>query len=183
MTTIVERVYCFLVNNRLEYSITSKSRNKYLVKPLIKGLILDLIIGSLFAYFYSLNLISTFKLFIAILIGQGILFYIPLILLYINYYKSNKRTILKVEEDHFTFITKSTSHVVYIDEIDKVDLHVSIPKKSNRTIWFFWHKYFYIRVFTPSRDFIITCLICEEFSDFYPELNVSRIGHHMPLIK
>ena len=166
----------------MEYRITSKTRNKYLFKPIFLGLILDLIGASLFVYFYSFDLIKSLKLIIAIVVGQSILFYIPLILLYTNYYKRSNRVILIVEKDHFTLIQNSVSHVVYIHEIDKVDLHTSIPNKSNRFIWFFWHKFFYIKIFTSSENFIITCLICEEFDKYYPELRINRVGHHLPLI-
>ncbi|WP_123877497.1 hypothetical protein [Flagellimonas maritima] len=116
----------------------------------------------------------------ALLVGQSILSYIPLLTFYWNYWKENKDSVLEINPDSGTFVFTGEKKIIefYREDIEKVILHMSIPARHGRTIILFWHDFFYAKIFTAKGDIIVTCLLCDTITEYVPEDKVEKTSSH-----
>lgn len=164
----------------MKFSITEREKFKYLYKPLFIGLAIDLIGTLILVKYYSAELIVALKIFLAVLIGQSVLFYIPLLIFYWNYWKKDKNSSFMIDSDGeiFTFTDENKTLEFKKKDIKKAIFHMSIPARHGRTIILFWHDFFYAKIQTTKGDFIVTCLLCDTISEYVPEDKVEKTSSH-----
>ena len=170
------------------YKISRASRLKYFIVPMIVQLILTLIIVVIL-FFASENVDSVrfVKGLVIILSYIMLFFYIPLIIFYYNYSKINKGAIFTIDSSQEVYeYQKENERIIFEkQDIDKIEVHVSIPSYYNRFIWNFWQDFFYSSIqLKNGKSVIITCLMCDNLIDhFNADLIVRKksfIAHCIP---
>ncbi len=164
----------------MEFTISNHRKYRYLYKPLLIGLAADFVIVYLGIWYYNANLSVALQVILAVLIGQSILIYIPLVLFYWNYLKTNKNSVLKIDPyvKTFTFTDGGKTIISAKANILKVTFHMSIPAYHGRTIYLWWHDFFYAKIQTTKGDFIVTCLLCDKLEDYVPEDKIEKKSSH-----
>jgi len=162
----------------MDFKISKKEVNQYLVKPIIIGLLLDLTITVLGSIFYKVDFIFVIKLFLGALLGQIFVFYLPIITFYSNYKRINKNLTLTVIPETKEFIYYDGINKIHFseEEITELRVFVSIPTYHNRTIFLVWYDFFYSKIITSKGEFVITCLICTTLEDYISEDKIKKKG-------
>ena len=168
--------------------ISRASRLKYFIVPMIVQLILTLIIVVII-FFASENVDSVrfVKGWVSILSYIMLLLYIPLIIFYYNYSKINKGAtfIIDSSQEIYEYQKENERILFKRQDIDKIEVHVSIPSYHNRIIWLFWQDFFYSSIqLKNGKNVIITCLMCDNLIDYFDEdmfvRKKSFISHCVP---
>lgn len=155
------------------FKIDKNKKIKYLYKPILIGLAIDCLGTLFFILFCNLDFNTALKVFLAILIGQGILFYGPLLLFYLNYYKLDRKTTLSIIPEKEIVEYRSERQMVDFgfDEIYSIELFLSIPAYDKRPIILYWHSFHIWRINTGNNSILVSCLVCDD------------VLHHLPFIK
>ncbi len=168
------------------FRVTRKDIFKYLVNPLIIGLAIDLIFTIGGTIYYNGDFVFALKIFLAILIGQSILYYVPILIFYINYYKKDRNSIFTYDSYHRTYSFKNDEMDINFseDEIESAHFYLSKPLFDQRTIFLFWHIFYYAKISTVSNNFIVTCLVCDTLDKIIPQEKIEKkwfhISHSIP---
>jgi len=162
----------------MDFKISKREINQYLVKPIIIELLLDILGATLFAFYFQMNLIFAIKIFLGILLGEIFLSYLPIVTFFSNYKRINKNVTLT--------IIPETKEIIYYDGINKIHfleeeitgLHVflSVPAYHNRAIISVWLDFYYSKIITSKGEFVITCLMCTTLEDYISKDKIKKSG-------
>jgi hypothetical protein len=113
-----------------------------------------------------------------------IVYLIPLLILYFNYYKSNNNSTFKINLKNLSYSEKNEIVEFEINEIDKVVLNLSYPLFEKRYRLFFWDEYFYAEIYLKNgKNIIITCLLFDKIETIIPSNLIKRKKRIFPLIR
>ncbi len=169
----------------MTFSITSKDKLKYFIRPLFLGFVLDIILATLFTYYKGADYVMFLKLLLGILIGQSFLFNIPLSVFFYNYLRKDRDTTLTIEGNGESFYYQNRDVKISFTEsdIEKVIFHLSPPLYDKRSTWLYWDDYFYSEIITNEETFKIGCLVINNLEEYIKEDKVERKKVYFPLIK
>lgn len=126
------------------------------------------------------------SLFMLLLFLMFFLF-VPLIIFYYNYSKINKGAIFILDSSQEIYeYQKENERILFKkQDIDKVEVHFSIPSYHKRIVWIFWQHFFYSRIkLKNGKNVIVTCLMCDNLIDHFNEDMIVRkksfISHCVP---
>ena len=172
------------------YKISRASRLKYFIVPMIVQLIitLTLVVINLFTSenVDSVRFVESMARLLLLLMWY---LFVPLIVFYYNYSKKNKDAIFILDSSQGMYEYQNENENERIlfkrQDIDKIEVHVSIPSYHNRIIWLFWQDFFYSSIqLKNGKKVIITCLMCDNLIDhFNADLIVRKksfIAHCIP---
>lgn len=162
----------------MDFKISKKEVNQYLVEPIIIGLLLDILGATLFAFYFQMNLIFALKVFLGILLGEIFLSYLPIITFYSNYRRINKNVTLTIIPETKEFIYYDGINKIHFleEEITGLQVFLSVPAYYNRTIFLVWYDFFYSKLITSKGEFVITCLICTTLEDYISKEKIKKSG-------
>lgn len=169
------------------YTINSKSKFKFFYKPLLGGVLLDLIIVISFYYFKSMSIEKAIKLFLMLFAFMSIFINLPLTILFYSYLKKNKNGKLEIKRENdkniFTLNNDSNQTIFSEDEISKVKFFVTKPVYKNDVRWVFWDEFFYgVIQLHNNNQYIITCLLSEDFNKYIPTNKIQKEVVFFPII-
>lgn len=170
------------------YKISKASRLKYFIVPMIVQLIITLTLVVI--NLYTSNNVGSDRfvesLFMLLLFLMFFLF-VPLIIFYYNYSKINKGAtfIIDSSQEIYEYQKENERILFKKQDIDKIEVHVSIPSYHNRIIWLFWQDFFYSSIqLKNGKNVIITCLMCDNLIDHFDEDMIVRkksfLSHCVP---
>lgn len=152
---------------------------------IIYGVISVIFISFLFNYLYEDDFETFFFLTVLILVvyfGAAVL---PVVMLYTNYIKFNKKTILVLEKDKILVNQKS----IYLNEIKKIKIYATHQHFSghNGVTSLPYNDYFYyIEVITDDAKNILTSLLSydldKDLLKEYPSIPIQNVVRAFPII-
>ena len=158
------------------------NRKIYLSRALF--LCFGIYIGFLILSLYENELNITFKVMGVVVIWSLMVYLIPLLILYFNYYISNKESSFIVGPKSLSYSEKNEIIEFGINEIEKVVLNLSYPLYEKRYRLFFWDEYFYSEIFLKNGEkIIITCLLFDKIETIIPSNLIIRKKRIFPFIK
>ncbi|MBU2525957.1 MAG: hypothetical protein KKC03_05085 [Bacteroidetes bacterium] len=162
----------------MDFKISKDSIKKYLIRPLIIAILIDLILVAGFTVYLDENILFFFKWLVIIIFIQSFTFYLPLFIFFSNYYKINKDVLLTLTPEKKEFVyTKGFKSVFFKEEdIESLTFYTSIPVHKNKQVYSFWLDYYYCILKTSKGSFVVTCLLCDELDKFVPEEKIIRKG-------
>jgi hypothetical protein len=123
------------------------------------------------------------KVIKAVSIWSLIVYLIPLLIIYFDYYKSNNNSTFKISGKIFLYSENNEVIEFGINEIEKVVFNLSYPLFDKRIRLFFWDEYFYTQIkLKNGRNIFITCLLCDELEIIIPTNLIERKKRIFPLI-
>ena len=166
------------------FKITKNDKLKYFIRPLILGFLIDIVLVIIFIFFMQADLVMFFKLVFGLVIGQSILFNLPLSIFYFNYLRKNKDILFGIMDnnENFSYQNKEEKITFVENDIKKVILHLSPPLYDKRTTWLYWDDYFYSEIITIKGTFKIGCLVINNLEDYIKDEKVERRKVYFPLI-
>ena len=130
------------------------------------------------------NLNIAIKVMAGVSIWSLSFYVIPLIYIHFNYYRKNRNSILKINENGISISRKNDLVEFEFSEIKKVEFNFSYPLYDKRFRWFFWDEYFYAEVFLKNgENLIITCLLFDKLETIIPSKLIKRKKRIFPYIK
>jgi len=129
---------------------------------------------------------ALFKTIFVLLVWSLIFYMIPLLVLYFNYSRANKNSVLKLENDSIIFKKAPNAEQVEfkLTDIDYVELNLSLPLYENRWRLFFWDEYYYSYVVLKNGDsLVITCLLFDNLESLLPLNLIKKRKRFFPLVK
>lgn len=131
-------------------------------------------------YYKEISFITIVVLFF----WTSLVYLMPLLILYFNYKNNNKNSILKIYNNTITFNNKTNEQSFKIDDINAVELNLSIPLYYNRWRLFYWDEFYYALILLKSgEELVITCLLCDELERYIPINLIKRRERVFPLIE
>jgi hypothetical protein len=119
----------------------------------------------------------------AVSIWSLVVYLIPLLIIFFDYYKSNNNCTFKISEKGYLYSEKNEIIEFGINEIEKVVFNLSYPLFDKRIRLFFWDEYFYTRIkLKNGKNIFITCLLCDELESIIPTNLIERKKRIFPLI-
>lgn len=100
--------------------------------------------------------------FIRISAGCFLIFFIPQLVLHLNYYFANKGDVFFYDPGNrtITIDNKGVSHTFTFDDIESIERYKSFPLAENRMQWFPWDSYNYSVIHLKGgKQFIVTSLL------------------------
>lgn len=164
------------------FKVDKSKKVKYFYRPLLIGLAIDLLVTLVLTLYFNIGFIIALKVLLAILIGQGILFYIPLLIFYLNYFKLDRETTLLIDsEKNIIEYRRGHQKVDFrFDEINNIELFLSIPAYNNGPILLYWHIFHIWRINTSDNSVLVSCLVCDDILHQLPFIdNVHKDKFHI----
>lgn len=156
--------------------------NIYIFKPIIIGFLINICIFVYYTFKAGYGA-SIFAIEI-LLIFQSIFYFIPFIIISINYFLYSKKNELKYNKDKFILKRLGKTTFFSIEDIEKVEYNCSYSLYYKRPRFFFWDEFFYYKIILNSgKKIIITCLNVNNLEGVVPEKNIIRKKSFLPLIK
>ena len=155
----------------------------YLFRFLFFMLLIESAILTYFAY-TTVSLDVFLKVSYVVTAWTLIIFLIPMLILYFNYSKYNKNTVLNLSIDSINIESKSKKSTFELDDIDYVEFNLSFPLYENRWRLAFWDEYYYALIKLKNGEkHIITCLLCDELQELIPAHLIKKRKRFFPLVE
>lgn len=170
-----------------EYRFNKEDRQKYLYKVLLKLFIyfIVLLIG-LIAYKEIKDSCQIYKIILGVLIVWGILYLLPLFILYFNHRANSKSVVFSYDEGSNSFIYKSNKRNIgfTLNDIEKVELYLT-PNAYEKFIDLqYFGKYHYYKFFIHKSEPInLSCLVCDEIEEILPERLIEKKKKYLPIVE
>jgi len=140
-----------------------------------------IVLTSIIAFTTSLNVF--FKIIQIVVLWILVLYLIPLLILYFNYSKVNKNNVFIFDKESIIFNDGVNKNNFKLEDIECIELNLSIPLYNKRYRLFFWDEYFYALLkLKNGKKLYITCLLCDELEKFIPKHLFKRKERIFPLI-
>ncbi len=139
-------------------------------------------------FIYKLPFEVMVKIFLGIFLLTFLFYLLPLILLYLNYLKYNRKSKLVINENEekslVTFSFQDSETTFSSSEIKKIKIHLSFPLYNKRMRWFFWDELFYYEIIlNTNKTIFISCLLCDDLSKHFLSTKIERKKRIMPFIQ
>ena len=170
-----------------EYRFNKGDTQKYLYKVLLKLIVwLVIPIGGIILYKEIKDFSSMINIIKWVLVVWGVLYVLPLFILYFNHHANSKSVEFSFEQEgnKFKYSSNKKNVTFTMDDIEKIELYL----RPNMYEKFFELQYFgdyhYYRIFIKKRGAInISCLVCDEIEDFIPEKLIKRKKKYLPILE
>ncbi len=161
--------------------INLPNRKIYLLRFI---LIISIIASAIILFLLFTTTTHVFTTSVLVLLIWTLIFYlIPLLILYFNYKKVNKDSVLIIRDESISLEDKSTQETFTVNEIEFIELNMSIPLYNKRIRLFFWDEYYYALIkLKNGKILFVTCLLCDKLEEFLPEELFLRKERMFPII-
>lgn len=162
--------------------INLPNRKVYLLRFV---LIITIIASAIILFLLFTTRTYVFTTSVLVLLVWTLIFYlIPLLILYFNYKKVNKDSVLIIKDEFISFENKSSQEIFTVNEIEFIELNMSIPLYNKRIRLFFWDEYYYALIKLKNGEILfVTCLLCDKLEEFFPEELFLRKERLFPLVR
>jgi hypothetical protein len=162
-----------------------KNSFKYFNLPVLIWISISTII-SLFVAFND-NIYKAIKFFSVFLLATGVIYILPLLIIYVNHRKYNNNSKLVVsgsESGVNLFEYKSPTEEINFteNEVIKCEANLSPSLYNKRTSLLFSDEYFFYKIYLQNRTLHISCLICNDLEKYIPKCKMKKIKNYFPLI-
>lgn len=170
-----------------EYRFNKEDTQKYLYKVLFQLFVyfIILLVG-LIVYKEIKNSSLITKIIIGVLIVWGILYLLPLLILYFNHRANSKSVVFSYDEgnDNFKYNSNKKNINFTLNDIEKVQLYLT-PNAYEKFIDLqYFGKYHYYKFFIRNNEPInLSCLVCDEIEDILPKRLMEKKKKYLPIIE
>ena len=176
-------------NTNVKYKVDFKSKKKYFYNFIKYSFLVIIILSTIFYLFYKPSFEIFVKVFFSVFLFTSIFYLIPLIVLFRNYLKHNEHLELYIEDNgDFKLIQKNkltdSKKSLVESDINLINLNLSHTLYDKRMRLLYWDELFYYEIVLKTKEKIyISCLLCDELIEHFPNVKNNRIKRIFPNIK
>ncbi|SDY05643.1 hypothetical protein SAMN05444411_1168 [Lutibacter oricola] len=178
-----------IIKKNTIYKIDFDRKRKYFYNFLIYMFLIGISLPIIFYLIFDLSISVTIKMCLSFFLFTSVFYLIPLIVLFKNYTKHNKHFELIIEENEKYLINRKNTNLkskinLPDSEIKIINSNLSYSLFDNRIRLLFWDELFYNELILKNNERIyISCLLCDELIEHFPNVKNNRIKRIFPNIK
>ena len=176
-------------NTNVKYKVDFKSKKKYFYNFFKYLFSIIILLSTVFYLLFKPSFEIFIKVFLSVFLFSSIFYLIPLILLFRNYLKYNEHLELVLgNNDKYILNLKNKltdSKISLLESnIKSINLNLSHTLYDKRMRLLYWDELFYYEIILKTNEKIfISCLLCDELIEYFPNVKNNRIKRIFPNIK
>lgn len=170
-----------------EYKFNKEDTHKYLYKVLFQLIIyFTILLIGLIVYKEIEDSTLIINIIVGVLIVWGILYLLPLFILYFNHRSNSISVVFSYDEenDSFKYHSNDRNMAFTLNDIEKVELYLT-PNAYEGFIdlQYFGKYHYYVFYLQNSESISLSCLVCDKIEHILPEGYVEKKKKYLPIIE